>query len=176
LSGSSASVAHRAERPPRKRKATGSRPVRGSALSQHATLAQQAERPTCHGQVTRSTRVGGSQGSGADPASNGGVKDNAGRSPSRPPMALRAGAHVSSVGTGRPVRHRGRAPGGCSSVRESAASPSPRSPVRTRSSTPDRPSPIGKRRHAQTVDDQGSSPWGGTQDGWNAPRRRGNEF
>jgi hypothetical protein len=68
-----------------------------------------------------------------------GVKDNARRSPSRPPA------------------------GGCSSVRESAASPSPRSPVRTRSSTPDRPSPIGKRRHAQTVEVQGSSPWGGTQ-------------
>jgi hypothetical protein len=109
LSGSSASVAHLGERPSRKRKATGSRPVRGS------------------------------KGGGTDPASDGGVKDNARRSPSRPPA------------------------GGCSSVRESAASPSPRSPVRTRSSTPDRPSPIGKRRHAQTVEVQGSSPWGGTQ-------------
>jgi hypothetical protein len=30
--------------------------------------------------------------------------------------ALRAGAHLSSVGTDRPARHWGRAPGGCSSV------------------------------------------------------------
>jgi hypothetical protein len=57
--------------------------------SQYATLAQQAERPTCNGQVTRSTRVGGSQGSGTDPASDGRGKDNAGRSPSRPPTASR---------------------------------------------------------------------------------------
>jgi hypothetical protein len=51
-----------------------------------ATLAHQEERPTRNGQVTRSTRVGGSQGSGTDPASDGGAKDNAWRSPSRPPI------------------------------------------------------------------------------------------
>ena len=35
--------------------------------------------------------------------------------------------------------------------------------VRFPVAAPRRSSPIGKRRHAQTVEDQGSNPWGGTQ-------------
>ena len=69
-----------------------------------ATLAQQEERPTRNGQVTRSTRVGGSQGGGTDPASDGGAKDNAWRSPSRPPMYV----DVAQFGRARRRHRRGR--------------------------------------------------------------------
>ena len=43
----------------------------GARPGSRATLAHQEERPTRNGQVTRSTRVGGSQGSGTDPAPDG---------------------------------------------------------------------------------------------------------
>ena len=69
-----------------------------------ATLAHQEERPTRNGQVTRSTRVGGSQGSGTDPASDGGAKDNAWRSPSRPPIYV----DVAQFGRARRRHRRGR--------------------------------------------------------------------